>query len=116
MTSNLPAGKNDHPQTPQEKLSRLVKAAVNNELPGATTTIKDGKIKVTWKNEHEVLLAELRQIGSGLETRQVSFPRRQKGDPAIAEDARRLAAEGKTQKEIGELLGRSQAAVSGYLK
>lgn len=116
MPSNLPARKEETPLTPQEKILKIMTAAVNNQLPGATVTIKDGTVKVSAKTESTVFYAEMRQKGAGLEETRCTFPSRKKGDVSVAEDARILRAEGKTQKEIALLLGRSQAAVSGYLK
>lgn len=100
----------------QDRMIKLIVAALNNELPGATVVIKDGRLKVTAKTGATVITAEMRQLGTGVEQQKTTFPQRRKGDSTIVADAKALRAAGFTQQEIADRLGRSQAAISGYLK
>ena len=115
MSNDLPIAA-DSAMNPQKKFLNAIVAALDNKLPGSKVTIQNGSVKVVGKTSDAVIVAEMRMIGSVAEERKSVAPRKKRGDRSIVEDAKKLSADGKTQTEIADILGRSQAAISGYLK
>lgn len=87
-----------------------------NELEARFT--RNGAIKITGRSGDKQItgyIQEFEDTGIIAEKRLVSDAP-QHGDPDLPEKARKLREKGLTQAQIGEILGRSQSAISGYLK
>ena len=87
-----------------------------NELTADIT--RNGAIKIKGRAGNKQITAyiqEFEDTGIVAEKRLVSEAP-QHGDPDLPEKARKLREKGLTQAQIGEILGRSQSAISGYLR
>ncbi|WP_157726293.1 hypothetical protein [Imhoffiella purpurea] len=78
---------------------------------------RDGSVKIMGKHGDQQIFATYKEVGSTgrIAESRIVGKQPQHGDPKLKEEARELRAMGLTQKQIGDILGRSQAAISGYL-
>lgn len=106
----------DTKQTPQERLLKLIEFAIYNPGSGVEINIKGDDVKIKGREGDDMFMAEMKNVGSTTVVTKHTTPHRKKGDKKIIDDAKALRDAGKTQEEIADILGRTQPAISGYLK
>lgn len=94
----------------------VIQGALDGGIPADISIKSNGDIKMRVVSDGMIVNAEMKSTGGVRMTNKVEAPVRSRGDASVREDARKLHDLGYTQQEIGNMLGRSQSAISGYLR